>query len=52
MTSSGSVMGAGDAVRKVGGGGATDTTGPVITLTGDPTMSVEVGGAYTEAGET
>ena len=37
---------------KVVGGGPTDTTAPVITLTGDATMSVEVGGAYTEAGAT
>ena len=29
-----------------------DTTAPVITLTGDATMSVEVGGAYSEAGAT
>ena len=37
---------------KVVGGAPADTTAPVITLTGDATMSVEVGGAYSEAGAT
>ena len=43
---------AGTATRTVTVSAPADTTAPVITLTGDATMSVEVGGAYTEAGAT
>ena len=42
----------GTATRTVTVSAPSDTTAPVITLTGDATMSVEVGGAYTEAGAT
>ena len=51
-SASDAVGNAATATRTVTVSAPADTTAPVITLTGDATMSVEVGGTYSEAGAT